>query len=207
MNRSYLFAATLLTLAAACSSGGTGSNPPASDGAGSVTGTVSASGSGVSGAKLALPGSPTQTTDAAGKYTFQNVAAGSYTLNVTLPDGYGLGTGESLSKPVNVAAGQAATVNWTLSRTAPAQSVNVDLQATTFSPSEVTVSKGSTIHWVNRTATTHTITPNDAGQAGTWTAQNISGNGTDFSHTFNTTGAYEYHCTIHAGMTGTIKVQ
>ena len=74
-------------------------------------------------------------------------------------------------------------------------------------PAEVTVTKVSTIHWVNKTATTHTITPDNSGQAGVWAAQNISGSGTDFSHTFSTTGAFTYRCTIPAGMTGTIKVQ
>ena len=207
MTRTKLLAGALLTLLAACSGGGTGGNPPVSDQKGSVTGKVTASGSGVSGAQVSLPGSTAQTTDAAGQFTFENVAAGSYTVSVTLPAGYAMASGESASKPANVARGQAATVNFTLSRTAPVETREVDLQASSFSPTEVTVTKGSTIHWVNKTATTHTITPDNSGQAGGWAAQNISGSGTDFSHTFSTTGAFTYRCTIHAGMTGTIKVQ
>jgi plastocyanin len=35
----------------------------------------------------------------------------------------------------------------------------------------------------------------------------VSGSGTVFDHTFDVTGTYTYHCVIHAGMTGTIKVQ
>lgn len=206
MTPTRLTAITLVTLLAACS-GGTGSNPPVSGESGSVTGTVTASGSGVAGASVSLPGSAAQTTDAAGKYTFENVKTGSYDVSVTLPAGYALGTGEAATKPVTVGAGQAATVNWTLSRTAPIETLRVDLQATSFSPKEVTVTRGSTIHWVNATAVTHTITPDNGGQAGVWTAQTVSGSGTAFDHTFDATGTYAYHCTIHAGMTGTIKVQ
>jgi plastocyanin len=206
MTPTRLASITLITLLAACS-GGTGSNPPVSGESGSVTGTVTASGSGVAGATVALPGSAAQTTDAAGKFTFENVKTGSYNLTVTLPAGYALGNGEAASKPVTVGAGQAATVNWTLSRTAPIETLRVDLQATSFSPKEVTVTKGSTIHWVNAAAITHTITPDNAGQAGVWAAQTVSGSGTAFDHTFDDTGTYAYHCTIHAGMTGTVKVQ
>jgi plastocyanin len=206
MTPTRLTAITLITLLAACS-GGTGSNPPVSGESGSVTGTVSASGSGVAGATIALPGSAAQTTDAAGKFSFENVKTGSYNLTVTLPAGYGLGNGEAASKPVIVGAGQAATVNWTLSRTAPIETLRVDLQGTSFSPKEVTVTKGSTIHWVNATATTHTVTPDNSGQAGAWASQTVSGSGTVFDHTFDTTGTFAYHCTIHAGMTGTIRVQ
>jgi plastocyanin len=207
MTPTRLTAITLITLLAACSGGGTGSNPPVSGESGSVTGTVTASGSGVAGATIALPGSTAQTTDAAGKFTFENVKTGSYNLSVTLPAGYALGSGEAASKPVTVAAGQSATVNWALSRTAPIETLRVDLQATSFSPKDVTVSKGSTIHWVNATASTHTITADNSGQAGAWPSQTVSGSGTVFDHTFDATGTYTYHCTIHAGMTGTIKVQ
>jgi plastocyanin len=207
MIRTRLAAVTLITLLAACSGGGTGSNPPVSGASGSVTGTVTASGSGVAGATVSLPGSAAQTTDASGKFTFENVQTGSYNLTVTLPTGYALGSGEAASKPVTVGAGQAATVNWALSRTAPIETLRVDLQGTSFSPKTVTVTKGSTIHWVNATATTHTITPDNSGQAGAWTSQTVSGSGTAFDHTFDSAGTYDYHCTIHAGMTGTIKVQ
>lgn len=208
MSRTQLLASALVTLFAACSGGGgTGGTPPVTEQSGSVTGKVTASGSGVGGAQVSLPGAATQTTNAAGQFTFENVAAGSYTLTVALPAGYALATGEATTKPATITNGQTATVNWTVSRTSPVETRDVDLQASSFSPSDVTVTRGSTIHWVNRTATTHTITPSEAGQAGIWAAQNISGVGTDFSHTFSTAGTYDYHCTIHAGMSGTIRVQ
>jgi plastocyanin len=31
-------------------------------------------------------------------------------------------------------------------------------------------------------------------------------NGSSFSHTFTTAGSFSYHCSIHAGMTGTVVV-
>jgi plastocyanin len=204
MIRTRLFTGALVALLAACSSDG--SNPPITGQTGTVSGTVTASGTGVGGVQIALAGA-TQTSGADGKYSFANVNPGNVSLTLAVPAGYALSSGETAAKSATVAAGQGATVNWSLDRTAAVQTVQVDLQATTFSPSNVTITKGSTIKWVNQTASAHTITPNNAAQAGVWPAQNISGTGTEFSHTFDEAGAFPYRCTIHSGMTGTITVQ
>src|SRR4051812_18631836 len=69
--------------------------------------------------------------------------------------------------------------------TPPTPSGNeIHLGAASFSPDNITVSHGTTVHWINDTSTGHTITPNTAGQAGAWPSQSISGQGTTFDFTF-----------------------
>lgn len=80
------------------------------------------------------------------------------------------------------------------------------MTATTFSPSSKTITTGTTITWRNATSIQHDITPNNPTQPGAWVKKVISGSGTTFSHTFNTTGVYDYNCTLHAGMNGRITV-
>lgn len=92
--------------------------------------------------------------------------------------------------------------------TAPATgTVTVRLGGASFTPGDVTIAPGATIRWVNDAAVSHTITPNNAGQAGAWPDQSVSAAGESYSHTFQATGDYPYHCNIHAGMTGTVRVR
>lgn len=83
----------------------------------------------------------------------------------------------------------------------------VCLNALSFSPTNLTVTAGTTVMWQNGSVATHTVT-SDAGSAQTYDSGNIGPAGT-FSQTFNTAGTYNYHCTYHVanGMTGTITVQ
>ena len=52
--------------------------------------------------------------------------------------------------------------------------------------------------------------PTQPGGGGGGTLETFSsGNlpsGSQFSHTFTNTGSFDYHCTIHSGMTGTVVV-
>ncbi len=71
-----------------------------------------------------------------------------------------------------------------------------------FSPPTLTVKVGSTVVWVNKDTVTHTVTSS---------AGNLfdSGNFPDgfvFKYTFTQVGTYQYYCTIHPSMTGTIVV-
>jgi plastocyanin len=85
-------------------------------------------------------------------------------------------------------------------------SSEIHLGAASFSPGSLSVARGTAVRWINDTSAGHTITPNTAGQAGAWADHGISGQGTTFEFTFNTAGTYDYHCNIHAGMTGKITV-
>src|SRR5690349_8435664 len=77
-----------------------------------------------------------------------------------------------------------------------------NLTTTAFSPNPITLAIGATVSFLNNDNTTHTSVAN----AGAWTSPNIAP-GRRFNFTFATVGTYAYHCSIHAGMVGTINVQ
>jgi plastocyanin len=78
----------------------------------------------------------------------------------------------------------------------------VFIQGSSFSPSSITVTAGTTITWTNKDNTMHTVTSNTA----VFSSNNLSKSGT-FSFTFTTAGTFPYHCLFHSGMTGTVIVQ
>jgi plastocyanin len=73
-----------------------------------------------------------------------------------------------------------------------------------YSPSEVTIAAGTTVHWQNNDDMAHTATSN-AGSAESFDSGTVELNG-GFDHTFNTPGSFSYQCTIHGADTGTINV-
>ena len=82
------------------------------------------------------------------------------------------------------------------------QGNTVNIQNEAFSPAMLTVSAGTTVTWTNNDAIVHTVTSDtglfDSGQMS---------QGSHFSHTFSDKGTFQYHCTIHTTMHGTIIVQ
>lgn len=70
-----------------------------------------------------------------------------------------------------------------------------------YDPREVTVAVGATVTWTNTGQAPHTVTDRSGG----WTSDVLPTGGT-FQHTFDTVGRYEYICTLHANMVGTIIV-
>lgn len=85
----------------------------------------------------------------------------------------------------------------------PPPSGNIGMAGSVFNPSSRTVIVGTTVTWVNNDVTSHTVTSNTMGlfDSGTLTPNQT------FSHTFNSTGIFGYHCNFHGPMTGTITVQ
>jgi plastocyanin len=86
---------------------------------------------------------------------------------------------------------------------APTATDKVSLQNFAFSPASITVAKGTTVTWTNNDTTTHTIVETD-GKTGP-----NSGNvnpGSTYTFTFSQAGTYQYHCSIHPEMTGTVTV-
>jgi len=71
-----------------------------------------------------------------------------------------------------------------------------------YSPSPLTVSKGTTVTWKNNDSVAHTATADDA----SFDTGNIPANSTSSGVTFNQAGTFAYHCTYHSGMHGTITV-
>src|SRR5215471_12970993 len=71
-----------------------------------------------------------------------------------------------------------------------------------YSPANFTVKIGTTVTWVNHDGTTHTVTTKGSNL---FDSGNIPTGGS-FSYQFTQAGTYEYYCTIHPWMTGTIVV-
>lgn len=74
----------------------------------------------------------------------------------------------------------------------------------------LTITRGQTVCWQNPGSVAHTVTATSASPADTaWTAsafdRTLNPNAVVI-HTFGTSGQYLYHCSFHAGMTGTINV-
>jgi plastocyanin len=74
----------------------------------------------------------------------------------------------------------------------------VALKGLEFLPKVVTIKKGERVEWLWQDSTTHNIT------SATFKSETMAG--PKFEYTFNTPGDFDYQCTLHAGMTGTVKV-
>jgi plastocyanin len=70
-----------------------------------------------------------------------------------------------------------------------------------FSPASITVPVGTTVTWGNNDLNDHTTTSNSS----LWNAA-LDG-GQTYQYRFTAAGTYEYHCTNHATMRGTVIVQ
>ncbi len=84
----------------------------------------------------------------------------------------------------------------------PGTIVDVDISGFAFAPQNITVEIGTTVRWTNQDAMAHTSTSDD----GLWDS-GLLANGEQFMQTFLATGVFDYHCTPHPSMTGTITVE
>lgn len=85
--------------------------------------------------------------------------------------------------------------------TCPSTSASVSVQNNLFAPSCTRVAAGATVTWTwAATAVNHNVTF----PAGTSSATQSSGT---FQRAFPSTGTFTYQCTLHAGMTGEIRVE
>lgn len=93
----------------------------------------------------------------------------------------------------------------TVSVSAAPQTINISMQGFRYNPPAITVHLGDTVVWKNMDTAPHTVTTK-ADAAVAFDSGALGQNAT-FSHTFNQTGTYNYHCTFHPEMVGTIVVQ
>ncbi len=83
----------------------------------------------------------------------------------------------------------------------PAPPGDVRIVDNAFSPRSVTISTGSTLVWSNTGALPHTVTA----RSGAFDSGLVMPSGT-YRRTFNNPGSFEYICTLHPGMAGTVTV-
>jgi plastocyanin len=85
---------------------------------------------------------------------------------------------------------------------AGADDAAVKIENFTFTPKSVTVKAGTAVTWTNQDDIPHTVTS---------TTKQFKSKALDtddkFTFTFMTPGTYEYFCSLHPHMTGTIVVE
>lgn len=130
-------------------------------------------------------------------------------------NGGGLVTSVALGGPVTISASISSggvTKNGSGSVTVADFPTTASVTATTgqqFTPSTVTIKAGGSVTWVFQSLA-HTVTFNTPAPAGTpadigTAAAPVSGQ--SISRTFSTAGTFNYHCSIHQGMTGVVIVK
>lgn len=79
-------------------------------------------------------------------------------------------------------------------------------QALNYVPASVTVANGGTVVWTNNDPVPHTVTStNVPSGASSFDSGNMNANAT-FSHKFTVAGTYQYVCSYHPWMHGTVVV-
>ena len=78
-----------------------------------------------------------------------------------------------------------------------------------FEPASITVPTGTTVTWTNNDTALHTIisgTPKGV-DSGTVFDSSYLSSGKTFEHKFDSTGTFDYYCTLHPFMMGTVVVK
>ncbi len=109
--------------------------------------------------------------------------------------------GATASSEVRPTSTPAVSQTAGVSPTVPAV-VEVRVVNFAFEPAEVTVTVGTTVVWRNVSPTTHTATAKD----GSFDSGLLEG-GQTYQFRFAQPGTYEYWCTLHPEMVGTIVVR
>ena len=87
--------------------------------------------------------------------------------------------------------------------------VEVATVGLTFSPPDVEISVGDSVHWTGLFGVLHTVAEVDDASAATWNGGFHSAGGAfEFTHLFDTAGTFHYICEPHvfSGMRGTVTV-
>jgi plastocyanin len=84
----------------------------------------------------------------------------------------------------------------------PAPNTKVEIDNFAFSPGRITVQAGTTVTWDNADDAPHTIA-----SASKLFKSKALDSGDSFAFTFTTPGIYEYFCSLHPHMTGTVVVE
>lgn len=83
-----------------------------------------------------------------------------------------------------------------------AASGDITIRDFSFTPEATTVAVGDTVTWTNEDDATHTVTSTEGGPLD---SGDIEGR-MAFQRTFDEPGTYEYMCSFHPNMEGTVEV-
>ncbi len=87
--------------------------------------------------------------------------------------------------------------------TGNSQTHNIEIKGFAFSPKTLIIKKGDTVVWTNMDSAKHTATSDSGSELNSA----LLNKGETYSHTFDQTGTYDSHCTVHPYMKGTIIVE
>jgi plastocyanin len=204
--RTLLIAACVL----GCGGGGDGPQaPPAPQSVGSVRGSaVDEAGAPVAGVgvQLSRSGHGTRTTasDATGAFAFTAVPTGAWALSASPPAGFT--AAGALTASIQVAAEALTTVPPLLLRREVAppggDAALVTMTDNAFTPGSLTVARGRTVRWQNGGSAAH----NSTSSTGLWASGDLQPS-QNFERAFTQAGTFNYSCTLHPGMNGTVIVQ
>ena len=72
-----------------------------------------------------------------------------------------------------------------------------------FAPANIVIDAGTTVTWTNNDSARHTVTSDDGDELDS----ELFGRGETYRYTFDTPGAYAYHCKPHPYMKGLVTVR
>lgn len=87
---------------------------------------------------------------------------------------------------------------------APTPTASVTLGAASFDPASVSITRNGTVTWNNTSGVTHNVTFGSQSGAPSSIGDHMSGSN---QRSFFTAGTFNYSCTLHGGMNGTVTVQ
>jgi plastocyanin len=79
----------------------------------------------------------------------------------------------------------------------------VSMEGIKFNPASVTVKAGDTVTWTNNDSVGHDVTGDTFKSGDSGGMQN----GDTFAQTFDKKGTFDYVCTVHTGMEGSVTVK
>lgn len=82
------------------------------------------------------------------------------------------------------------------------ENIEVAIENNSFNPATVNISTGDTVRWTNLDTASHTVTG-----TGTNFRSEVLNQGDSYEFLFTDAGNYDYYCSIHPEMRGTVVVQ
>ena len=122
--------------------------------------------------------------------------------NINLPSGENSNTsGDNGGAIAQDSGGDGSAIS--IIENTTAKSYNIAIQSFDFVPATLTVKVGDMIKWTNMDSAGHTVISDVGGEL---ISNRLYKNGV-YNHTFNRVGTYDYHCTVHPAMKGTVIVE
>ncbi len=108
----------------------------------------------------------------------------------------------SRSSMSSVSSAPASSTSSSVSSSSQSSLASVTISNVAFTPSTLTVKKGTTVRWTNNDTAKHTVTRDSV--PGPFSPALKQGE--SYSYTFTKVGTFPYHCFFHDHMTGSVTV-